>query len=139
MLYEEHWLFQSYLTWIFIVTISSLFSVMLHAMRWQDLSTGKHQKMALHGIFMQPQYVRSLDGPSWMRYDYFPEVNPDCKSGRHTGIFLLISNSQQELCFYLALQFQCGMKYAVKVRKNAKAECDLTESSLEATYCQHPT
>lgn len=124
--------FRSYLIWNFIVTIASLFLVTLHAMRWHDWSTGKHWEMVSCGIFMQPQRVRSLDGLFWLRYNHFPKVNPDHKSGRHTSIFLLISSSQQDLRWvYLALQFQSGMKYAVKVRKNVKAECDPTEASLE--------
>lgn len=126
--------FQSCFMWNFIFTVASLFLVTLHAMRWQDLSSGKHWETASCGIFMQPQWVRSLDGLSWLRYNHFPEVNPDHKSGRHTSIFLLISNSAQNLCWvYLALQFQSGMKYTVKVRKNVRAEYDRTESSLEAT------
>lgn len=104
------------------------------------MSAGKYWEMASCGIFMQPQTVRNLGGLSWLSYNHFPEVNPDHKSGRYTSIFLLISNSQQDLLqVYLALRFQSGMKYAVEVRKNVRAECDLAESSLEATYCQHPT
>lgn len=104
------------------------------------MSTGKHWETASRGIFMQRQTVRSLDGLSWLRYNHFPEVNPDHKSGRRASIFLLVSNSQQDLHrVYLALQFQSSMKYAVKVRKNVRAECDLTESSLEVTYCQQLT
>lgn len=68
-----------------------------HAMRWQDLSPGKHRELASCGIFTQPQCVRSLDALPWLRYNNFPEVNPSHKSDRHTSIFLLIPHSQQDL------------------------------------------